>query len=282
MATTNTMLSAALSWSEHGFSVIPLRGKKPALRTWQHYQSRKAGTTEIEKWQNAGLLQNIGVVCGAVSGNLAVVDLDGVEATTAFWERFPDLETYHVQTGSGTGQHVYFHLERMTPTTRVVGLKIGNIELRCDGAYVVAPPSLHPSTGRPYVGVGRFIRRVENLDNVAQWIESLRPRPTPTKQSTGVIRNSTFYGRVALDDECGKVRYATEGGRNIQLYRSALKLGTLVQRGHLSESEIEAALLAAAAHLSADDSEAASRRTIQSGLRNARNNGLIGRKSSQA
>lgn len=275
----SNLLTAALAWEEHGFSVIPLRGKRPALRNWESHQRQRATAETIEHWSRAGLLCNIGIVCGEISDNLVVMDLDGLEAVRAFHTTFPHLESYHVKTGSGKGEHIYFETDLLPHTVRAVGLNIGNIEVRADGHYVVAPPSTHPDTHKQYIGVGRQIARVTDLNDVLRWVESLRPRPTLTATSNEV-KNPSYYGRAALNDECLKVRSANEGARNNQLYRSALKLGTLAQRGHLTESEVESALLNAAGNLTHDDGEAASLRTIRSGLNNARKNGSYGTRSS--
>jgi hypothetical protein len=56
---------------EKGFSVMPLNpDKSPALRTWVHLQNEKL--TDISKFTN----NNIGLICGKISGNILVIDVD--------------------------------------------------------------------------------------------------------------------------------------------------------------------------------------------------------------
>jgi hypothetical protein len=74
---------------------------------------------------------------------LAVLDLDGPEADVLAEELcLRDAPT--VQTGEGL--HIYYSI--VAATRSVVGLRSG-IDLRADGGYMVAPPSIYP-TGAVY------------------------------------------------------------------------------------------------------------------------------------
>jgi hypothetical protein len=116
------IIEAAKGYAALGMSVIPLKGKRPALTSWTQYQQSRATETEIEAWHKQGILQNIGIVCGAVSGNLVVLDLDGAAGYPAFAASFPHLaETYTVATGGGVGRHVYFRVEQMPPSVKAMG-----------------------------------------------------------------------------------------------------------------------------------------------------------------
>lgn len=167
----------ALAYAELGLSVIPLNGKRPALASWIPYQQQAASPEVIQGWSKAGLLQNVGVVCGAVSNNLVVLDLDGAAGYPAFTATFPHLaETYTVATGGGVGRHVYFQVEDMPESIKAMNTPIGNLELCGEGRQVVAPPSIHPTTGQPYrVERALDILRVPDLADLAAWIESFKP-----------------------------------------------------------------------------------------------------------
>jgi len=71
----NAYLAARL-YAAMGLSVLPCTGKKPALSNWKHLQSRAATKETIDLWHKTGLLQNVGIICGAVSGNLADATLE--------------------------------------------------------------------------------------------------------------------------------------------------------------------------------------------------------------
>ncbi len=141
------MLEAALSYAAHGWSVIPLRArdKRPALASWQEHQSRRAVEEEIRAWWRRWPDANVGVVTGAVSG-LVVVDLDGPEAVAFAKERgVPETPT----AATGKGYHIYLaHPGRPVANAAALG-GVKGLDVRGDGGYVVAPPSLHPS-GRRY------------------------------------------------------------------------------------------------------------------------------------
>jgi hypothetical protein len=66
-AQEQTTISAALAYAALGLSIVPLDGKRPALTSWTEYQQTAASPETIRAWSSAGLLKNIGIVCGRVS-----------------------------------------------------------------------------------------------------------------------------------------------------------------------------------------------------------------------
>ena len=270
-AHASTPYRAALAYAELGLSVLPCTGKTPALPYWRPLQTHAATPTAITRWYQSGLLTNVGIICGKVSGGLVVIDLDGTLAVEAFQVRFPQfLNTYTVTSGSGHGLHLYFECDPVPPTTRVVGTPYGNVELRADGCYVVAPPSIHPS-GRPYsIFNAAAIMRPETLRPVVEWIKALMREKhggtLPPPANAGQIVHKTAYGVAALRGEAADVARAGIGERNDRLYRAALKMGSLIADGKIDRSSVERALFAAAAALSQTDGEGATLRTIASGI----------------
>jgi hypothetical protein len=148
------LTKAALDYGRLGWSVIPIeaRGKRPLIR-WQVYEHRRAEAKEAAEWFRRWPDANIAVVTGAVSG-LVVLDLDprhGADDSLARLEQAhgPLDQTVEVETGGG-GRHLYFaHPGDLQPSR--VGLAPG-VDLRGDGGYVAAPPSIHAS-GKPYYWV---------------------------------------------------------------------------------------------------------------------------------
>lgn len=266
MATTTTILEAALLYADMGFSVIPLRGKVCPVR-WTQYQTKPAPFGLLHMWHKNNVMENVGIVCGEVSNRLAVIDLDGMDALREFQATFPSLlDTYSVLTGSGKGGHYYFYCQQLPPTTRTAGF-----ELRADGCYVVAVPSKHPVTNRFYVPSRELdgIRVVDNLDEVQQWIAAkvTSKREQWTKEAAQTpIRDGSKYGLAALDNACTKVRGSGDGTANNELNRQAFKLGFMVERGHLPYHYTISQLASAAAALSDRDGERATIATIKSGL----------------
>ena len=123
---------------KQGFSVIPLRRDKKPLLVWQEFQTRLPSDGELEdwflrRWPDA----NLGIVTGALSG-LVVVDADG-EAGLAWIKQHLPVTGVYVRTGRGW--HAYFRHPGGTVRNR--GRIAPEVDIRADGGYVVAPPSLH-------------------------------------------------------------------------------------------------------------------------------------------
>jgi hypothetical protein len=273
-AEASNVYAAARLYAAMGLSVLPCIGKRPALRTWAHLQQQRATTETIDAWQRVGLIENIGVICGRVSRGLVVIDLDGDLAVNRFEAIFPELtDTYCVASGSGHGQHYYYYCGDVPPTTRFMSAG-GNIELRAGGCYVVAPPSIHPDSSLPYTVVNPVaIQYVRDLNAVVKLLRELsaekRPPAAPPASAQRVY-NRTAYGMAALKGEAATLTATSDGGRNSQLFRSALKMGSLIADGHLDHASAERALFdaATACGLVRDEGENEVMRQIENGIAN--------------
>jgi len=141
----NNFLAYALWYAKLGFRVIPLkeRAKEPLIADWPN----KATTDEatIRGWWAKWPKANIGIATGRYGGGyFCVLDFDprngGDWYNDAPKGSLPD--TWVVHTGGG-GRHYYYK----TPSPlRGRKLKKG-VDLKGEGGYVVAPPSIHPEGG---------------------------------------------------------------------------------------------------------------------------------------
>jgi hypothetical protein len=138
----------ALQYLRQGYSIIPLkpRSKEPLI-PWQEFQKRHATEAEVRKWFATTPTANIGLVTGQISG-VAVVDLDGPEGISE-GRRLGLRSSLVSLTGRGR-QLIYKH-----PGGNVCNAvrKYPGIDIRGDGGYICAPPSIHPN-GRRYQWVG--------------------------------------------------------------------------------------------------------------------------------
>jgi Bifunctional DNA primase/polymerase, N-terminal len=287
-AQCSSLKAAATAYLLNGFSAIPLIGKKCPIR-WELYQHQRADVSQIHWWEHFGKLKNIGIVCGAVSGNLIVIDLDGESAEIAFYSNFPELVmgTFCVQTGAGA--HVYLYCDKL-PTNRKVVIGKGNhsaVEIRGNGQYIVAPPSIHPNTRKPYtVAVNMPICSITQpgLSRINLWLDDEAKKYAPVmppaatkappaataKARTNVfwpaqVSNPQAWTEAAVSRECQAVKATNEGARNDRLNAAAYNLGQIVGLGWLTSSGAEGALLSAGVAAGLSESEAL--KTIQSGLR---------------
>ncbi len=163
-------LQAARDYVANGFSVIPVlpHGKKPAF-SWKEYQQRLPHDEELVGWFGNGTQYNIGIVTGDVSG-LAVVDLDSGQAV-AFAKDHNIQPSPMVKTGRGF--HVYYKTKDGIRNFQQRD-DLPDIDLRAEGGYVVAPPSVHES-GRSYEWVkGRELGEVE-MAELPAWVLAEKP-----------------------------------------------------------------------------------------------------------
>jgi hypothetical protein len=144
-------LAAALKYLSYGWSVLPLRArdKRPLIR-WEALQKAQSTASEVEVWFRQWPDANLGIVTGKVSG-LIVLDVDpkhgGNDTLQRIEQRFGALPVTVAATTGAEGQHYYFKHPGYEVRDRS-GLGQG-IDVRGDGGYVVAPPSMHPS-GQAY------------------------------------------------------------------------------------------------------------------------------------
>lgn len=157
-------LHAAHWFLERGWTPLPIvpRGKTPLL-PWRRLQRARPTPADLEQWWALWPDANVGIVTGGTSG-LAVLDLDSDEAQAQARKRGLPDEAPLVRTGRG--EHIYCRAESPVAT---VALSPG-LEVRGDGAYVVAPPSLHPS-GTRYTWL---IPPLDALPPLPDWARSLR------------------------------------------------------------------------------------------------------------
>jgi hypothetical protein len=140
---------AALGLASRGLRVFPCipKGKTPA--TAHGLLDATVDPSAIERWWAANPEYNVAIATGAPSG-VFIVDIDGGEAEAALraLEVVNGALPATVEVITGGGRHVWF---RMPDTElRNSASKIApRIDIRADGGYVVAPPSMHP-TGRRY------------------------------------------------------------------------------------------------------------------------------------
>ena len=124
--------------------VVITKCKTPCIAGWKDYQHRLPTREEVTNWFTQNPSANIAIITGAVS-NLVVFDLDSKDAVEYAENEggFPD--TARVKTGRG--YHVYMKHPGFDVRNQVK--KELDIDIRGDGGYVAAPPSIHGS-GRQY------------------------------------------------------------------------------------------------------------------------------------
>jgi len=182
-------------------SVIPF-AKAYATKGWESFPVKPQDKTPLVKWTEVATSDpsmivgwfdnypdaNIGIACGKRSG-IIVLDVDaahgGYESLSKLIEAHGNLPVTPVsKTGSG-GEHIFFKHPGIEIRNSAGKLGAG-LDIRGDGGYVVAPPSLHPN-GNVYEWVVRP-SQVE-LAEMPEWmIEILKETPAPQpKLENGIV-----------------------------------------------------------------------------------------------
>ena len=232
----NPLLAPGLAYAQRGWPVLPLHSPKGQACSCRNPDCRHVGkhprtlhgvkdaTTDAAtirtwwaKWPDA----NIGIATGSISG-LMVLDVDprhgGLESLRRLQDQPGPLPRGPAVLTGGDGYHYYF----LAPDFRVrnkVGLADG-IDVRGDGAYIIAPPSRHAT--------GQIYRWAEGLDP-----DSITLPPLPDWLRTLLVAHPRENGNGDRESS-----HVPEGSRNSHLTSLA---GTMRQRG-MSEAAIFAAL----------------------------------------
>ena len=146
----DSMMQAALEYAEHGLAVFPLapRDKFPIYNGG--YKIATTDPVKIGSWWRKNPDANIGIATGKMSGGVFAIDLDvdenkGINGydTILDWQRendeLPDTA------GTITGRGGYHWLYRSNSPIKTRAGILPGIDIRGDGGYIVAPPSIHPN-----------------------------------------------------------------------------------------------------------------------------------------
>jgi replicative DNA helicase len=211
---------------------------KVPLVPWKEYQNRRPTEAEVRDWFTKWPDANIAIVTGKIS-NLVVFDLDSKNAVQYAQEQGGFPATAKAKTGKG------YHLYMQHP-----GFEIGNsvnknldIDIRADGGYVAAPPSIHGS-GRLYVweeGVSihektpapcepwmiGYLKNISEGASVSKQSKEMAPKPSDNANAASKQNAKDDYAAILRNG-------AVEGMRN----HTATKLaGHLLAKG-ISEDEV--------------------------------------------
>lgn len=224
----------------------------------------------ITRWWMAEPKANIGIRCGH---GLLFLDVDvpepgegktaDGEATLALFEAeneelpaTPRQQTGEKKQEDGSFRRGRQYAFRVEGEIRNSASGIGpGLDIRGDGGYVVAPPSIHPS-GVAYAWDDGFKPSQVPLADAPQWlldkireskelkeVKTTRTEPAPAAPVEDI---GNKWVRRAVDGEYENVAKAGPGTRNTTLNRAAFKLGQLIGGNVLDETTARNALTAAA------------------------------------
>lgn len=193
----------------NGLCTIPIPYQtKVATIAWGEFQKRLPTDTEIRKWFSNDN-SNIALVCGAISGGLVVLDCDTEEVFYSVGmtikERMGVADILDFTLVSQTGRGFQYLLKVKEP---VKNQKFPKLDIKAEGGYIVAPPSIHPN-GKQYHFLNPLIP-IRTINNLVEIGIDTKPKPkvvTAGEQPTWVTD--------ALQ------RGVTEGQRNDMCFKLA-------------------------------------------------------------
>jgi hypothetical protein len=167
---------AARMYAERGFAVFPLapRSKRPIVATG--FKAASLDSATIDRWWSRGPKSNVGIATGATSG-IVVLDMDprngGEESHYDLRSRYGRWSDTPIAHTGGGGTHEFFQPPRGggVPCRTNLGGFAG-IDLKGDGGYVVAPPSIHPN-GESYLWDVMFGIDTLEIPEAPSWLIEL-------------------------------------------------------------------------------------------------------------
>lgn len=232
------VLEAALAFSSAGCSVVPaaMNGSKAPIGSWKQYQSERATSTQISQWFSNGET-GIGIITGAVSGNLEMVELEGRAVASGLLAEVREIAVnsglahiwdviangYVEQTPSGGIHFLYRIADEKVPGNTKLARRPGEngavdvlAETRGEGGFVVVAPShgaVHPS-GAAWVmlrGTPASIPMLswEEREALHACFKALDAMPSPStvieaispkSDATGLTPGDDYNARASWDD----------------------------------------------------------------------------------
>ncbi len=159
-------------YKQLGLRVIPMKhGEKTTyLKHWKPYQQQAPRVDEEAEWFHKGKESNVGIICGEASQSLVALCFntqDGAE--TFFGDNWEQVRKQTIVVGTKRGPHVYLRSSDKPIKSEIIAKgDVGSwLEIRSDGNYIIAPPSLHPSGIKySFLSECRTIMKVAGLENL--------------------------------------------------------------------------------------------------------------------
>lgn len=265
------LADAAVALAERGFAVFPLqvREKKPLGRTTGLHAGSADPALARARWAGLEALPlkpaepgrevtwcevpvrasprcNVGVATGSASG-VWVLDEDGAEGAASM----AALEAQHgalpetVEQRTGNGRHRLFAWDPERTVRNSAGKVGAHVDVRGEGGYIVAPPSVHPS-GRVYAWApGRAPGEIAVAAAPAWLLNLVAPilpeapaapvRRPPSGPGGAAVREgrASAFGEATLATSCRIVAQAAPGTQSDKLFGYAMFVGGYVAGGEI-------------------------------------------------
>ena len=237
-------LAFALDYAARGFAVFPCLETSKAPAIGRGFHSATTNPATIRRWFLNCSQYNLAIATGIASGVwvLDVDDSNGAQSLLELEDQFGAIPNT-LTSVTASGCHFWFRLTDPMPSS--VGQVGAGLDVRADGGYVLAPPSVHPD-GPVYRWTDARDIAVAPAWLVRRAMRKPAPLPPLTVRRHQPSGTSSFYGLAALEQECRVLAYVPRGQRNHALNRASFALHQLVAGGELGLGEVRDGLIAAA------------------------------------
>jgi hypothetical protein len=200
---SDDIILAAAEYAERGWHVFPVHGlrddgqcdcgrvncpnaaKHPCIKSWP-----EEATTDVERvitwWGDEFPTANVGIVTGNAS-HLAVLDVDDSDVLGGWSSKTLTAKTPR-------GFHFYFQPNGM-PARSNAGKLGPKLDVRGEGGYVVAPPSVHASHNHYF-----WVNPGASLEIVPHWLLASNPIPNGQRNETLFKIAAAMHGRGESDN----------------------------------------------------------------------------------
>ena len=197
---------------------MPTEGKRPHKKVGQktgYLWSIPPTHKQLDKWFNDNTVKSYAVLCGAISGNLFVLDFDKRREYRRFKAKHKELaKTLTIRTSRG--YHVYLRTE-----TSVKAQKIRGGDLQGEGTYVISPGSVI-NNWKYTIEIDQPIKQI-NVNKVNELLTDIAQKTSQTTQEVliGFAKSETKETEFVTKLIEAFLLQAPKQGRNNALYRVA-------------------------------------------------------------
>lgn len=222
-------LNIATFYAQNNIKTFPVKkqGKTPLCPNG--FKSATTDEVVLQEWNRKFPDCNIGIATGHIN-NIFVVDVDGeqgLESLNRLELIYGKLDAPTVKTGKG--KHLYFQMPENIEIKCSTSKIADHIDIRANGGYVVAPPSIH-ETGHQYTWENFTFN--QDFPQAPSWLISLI---TNAEKQT-----------LPVSGLLEEISSAPQGQRNDTLYKRSISLIARAKKEFLDMEEIKQNIINAA------------------------------------
>lgn len=225
---TRNFFDIAMFYVEHNIKVFPVKRQDKMPLCAGGFKSATTDLEQLQEWNRKFPDCNIGIPTGHING-IFVVDVDGEQGLHSLAQ----LEQLHGKLFAptvitGKGKHLYFKMPIDIEIKCNASKIADHIDIRANGGYVVAPPSIH-SNGNKY--------KWENFDfsqdfpQAPEWLLNLVVNPDEAQNQ--------------INELLEEISNTPEGVRNSTLLKNAEKINYIANKSFKSTEEIKKDIISA-------------------------------------